>query len=291
MVTKPDKDLTQEEASQLAEQLKKELKAGAFKNIDIVKIKKIITGLSDTRGLLRRTFSESLGLIGNEALPGLIESLSSSPNVIRRRASAKALKLIGNPKALPTLISSLIEDKDPVVQGSCAGAIAIFGEEAVNYLMTVFDNTSTSPMQRGLATWALSYIGSKGAGNLKKAAQSDNPLIRTAAICALEDLISTDYDQEAIDLILEAVTDPISEVRREATRLIIYIKDKTLRKNLLIEKLNDDDIDVRKITIFTLIKLNDYGVIDNLKNQITKERNESMIDILNLAISKIKISN
>ena len=67
-----DTALSTEEAADLAAELKTQLKGGKKPEGDINLIKKLITGLGDKRGLLRRTFAESLGLIGKAALPELL---------------------------------------------------------------------------------------------------------------------------------------------------------------------------------------------------------------------------
>merc|ERR1712159_320980 len=97
-------------------------------------------GLSDKNGLVRRNNAEALAQVGKAALPELIKALLNSKNVIQRRAAAKTLKLIEDPTALPHLIKALTNDSDSVVQFSAAGAIAIFGEAAVNQLIVVLEN-------------------------------------------------------------------------------------------------------------------------------------------------------
>ena len=102
-------------------------------------IKFLIKGLSDENGLVRRSHAEALAQVGSEALPELIQALLNSKNVIQRRAAAKTLKLVEDPTALPHLIKALTNDSDSVVQFSAAGAIAIFGEAAVNHLIIVLE--------------------------------------------------------------------------------------------------------------------------------------------------------
>ena len=105
-----DTTLSEEEAANLAKELKAKLKKGAITEADQLLINKIIAGLSDKRGLLRRTFSASLGIIGNKTLPELQKVLLQSQNVTARRAAAKTLKLVGNPSALPSLQQAFQQD-------------------------------------------------------------------------------------------------------------------------------------------------------------------------------------
>ena len=103
-------------------------------------IKLLIKGLSDDNGLVRRSHAEAIAQIGSAALPELIKALLNSENVIQRRAAAKTLKLVEDPTAIPHLIKALTHDSDSVVQFSAAGAIAIFGEAAVNHLIIILEN-------------------------------------------------------------------------------------------------------------------------------------------------------
>ena len=282
-----DLDLCPEEALQLAQELKEQLLKGDLQIVEMEKINLMISGLGDNRGLIRRAFAESLGEIGTAALPSLIKALKGNQNVIVRRAAAKTIKLVGDPSSLPHLLEALLNDKDPVVQGSSAGAMAIFGEEAIDHLITVLKNPYSSPMQCGLATWALEFIGANAPIGLIKAARSQHPAVRTAAIGAFGDLIQENDDTEAKIILLQAIEDPIPEVRIEATRVILNIKDKDQIKQILIKKLDDNELLVRKNAILSLIKLRSKDSIIYLKKRLLIESEESVLKILKLAIKLI----
>ena len=145
--------LKKDEASRLAEELKLKLRLGSMLETSQEFIAILITGLNDERGLIRRTFVESLGLIGKPAVPSLRKALLHHPNVTVRRAAAKALRLTADPSALPDLLRALINDEDPVVQGSSVGAMAVFGESALQHLFKVLIDPSSTEMQCGLASW------------------------------------------------------------------------------------------------------------------------------------------
>ncbi len=283
----PSLDLSPEEASQLAQQLKDQILRGALQTKEQETINLMIAGLGDKNGLTRRAFSESLGIIGKTALPGLLNALRDNQNVTVRRAAAKTIKLVGDASALPYLLEALMNDQDPVVQGSSAGAMAIFGEDAVDHLLEVLRNPFSSSMQCGLASWALAFIGSNAPKGVKKAAQSKNPIIRTAAIGALEDLIKSSDDPESKSLLLKALKDPVPEVRVEATRLIINLNDGIKVEKLLLNKLNDNELIVRKNAVLALMKLKSKNSIQTLKSLLLKEVDSSMINIIQLAINLI----
>ena len=170
-------------------------------------IKLLIKGLNDENGLVRRSHAEALAQVGTAALPELINALLNSKNVIQRSAADKTLKLVGDPAALPHLIKALTNDSDSVVQFSAAGAIAIFGEAAVNHLIIILENQEYTEMQYGLAAWCLEFIGAKAPNAIKKAAKSKNSNVKSAAISALEEHIRQSQDQEAIQLVESAIHD------------------------------------------------------------------------------------
>ena len=90
--------LSEDEANDLAEELKKVLRSGQTPKSDEKNIQLMVAGLGDKRGLVRRTFAESLGVIGKAAVPALLKALKHESNVTLRRAAAKTLKLVGEPK-------------------------------------------------------------------------------------------------------------------------------------------------------------------------------------------------
>ena len=112
--------LSEEEAEQLAQELKLQLRQGERPAGDAEAIEKMVAGLGDRRGLLRLTFAESLGTVGSAAVPALCSAMCEHENVTVRRAAAKTLTLISDRRALPFLLKALLSDADPVVQGSAA---------------------------------------------------------------------------------------------------------------------------------------------------------------------------
>ena len=280
--------LTEEEASNLAEKIKSQLQMGIIPSKDSYSIELIIAGLGDRRGLIRRTFVEALGKIGNQAVPGLRDALLNHPDVTVRRASAKALKLTGDPSALPDLLQAVINDEDPVVQGSAIGAMAIYGEDAVKHLLKVLADPNNTALQCGLATWALSFIGAEAPNALRAAAQSTNVAIKAAAISALGDQIQALGDEIAKDLVVNALDDPAIEIRAAATSVLGKLNDPIWAQPHLINKLRDKDSCIRKNAALSLMKLNSKDSISELKKTFRVEKDKEVINILKLAISNLE---
>lgn len=279
--------LTEDEATTLANELTIKLKNGDRPEGNQEQIKQLIAGLADKRGLLRRTFSESLGLIGKKATPELRHALLNSQNVTVRRAAAKTLKLVGDPDALPDLLKALLTDADLVVQGSSAGAIAIFGEKGVQYLLPVLENPLSTSIQCGLAKWGLAFIGAEGAKSLKKAAKSKQSIVRASAIAALGDQIQSLNDDEAKSLVINALNDCSNEVQIEAINLIGILQEYDWDTRLITTKLDSDDIEIRKQAALALMKLNAKDQIESLKERLDIESNLNVISIINLTIKML----
>ena len=247
----------------------------------------MIKGLSDENGLIRRSHAEALAQVGTAALPELINVLLHSENVIQRRAAAKTLKLIEDPTALPHLIKALTNDSDSVVQFSAAGAIAIFGEAAVNHLIIVLESQEHTEMQYGLAAWCLEFIGAKAPNAIKNAAKSKNTNVKSAAISALEEHIRQSKDQEAIKLVETAFSDTSENVQIEAIKLVGKLYRIETLIPTLISKLKNKSPDIRKASILTIMQLNINEAINPLKELLKLEQDKNVRSIIKLAIKKI----
>ncbi len=262
------------------------LKRESESNQDNIKL--LVKGLGDRNGLVRRNYSEKLGNIGKAALPELINALLNSKNVIQRRAAAKTLKLVEDPTALPYLIKALTNDSDPVVQCSAAGAIAIFGEAAVNHLIIVLQNQKYTEMQYGLAAWCLAFIGADAPNAIKKAAKSKNTNVKSAAISALEEHIRKSKDQEAIELVKTALNDSAKNVEIEAIKLVGKLYKIESLIPILISKLKNKNPDIRIASVLSLMQLNIKQALKELKDLHKIEQNKNVEKIVELAINKIE---
>ena len=280
-----DSQLTEEEALQLADELSGKLSEGEIPRSDAESLKRMVAGLGDARGALRLTFAKSLGAVGDEALPILCKALRQHQNVIVRRASAKTLNLIGNKDALPYLLEAFLEDDDPVVLGSSAGAMATIGPDAMDSLLGILKNPDCTPFQVGLINLALSFIGSKAPEALLKAADSDVAEVRVAAISALGDQIQKSDDLRAKNRVFQALEDVSADVRAEAVTLIGKSCDAEDVETLLLNKLSDDDTQVRKNTALSLMKLDALGTIQQLKIAEQNEGDADVKAVLRVAIN------
>ena len=280
-----ESQLTEEEALQLADELSAKLSEGEIPRSDAESLNRMVAGLGDARGALRLTFAKSLGAIGDEALPILCKALRQHQNVIVRRASAKTLNLIGNKDALPYLLEAFLEDDDPVVLGSSAGAMATIGPDAMDSLLGILKNPDCTPFQVGLINLALSFIGAKAPEALLKAADSDVAEVRVAAISALGDQIQKSDNLRAQNRVFQALEDVSADVRAEAVTLIGKSCDAEDVETLLLKKLSDEDTQVRKNTALSLMKLDAIGSIQQLKIAEQKEDDPDVKAVIKVAIN------
>ena len=279
--------LNQEEATQLAEELKMQIRNGEIPADDSDSIERMVAGLGDPRGLMRLTFAESLGVVGKAAVPSLCRALSEHDSVTVRRAAAKTLTLIEDPRALPVLLKALLNDSDPVVQGSAVGAMASVGAEAIDGLLEVLINPDSTAMQLGLASWGLAFVGARAPEALRKAATSEHAEIRCAAIAALGDQIQSLDDTEARILVEQGLIDPDRDVRAEAATLLGKLHNPDWAAPLLEPMLADSEGQVRKNAALSLMKLQAKTSISALEERLSQEDQTDVQAIFNLAINQL----
>ena len=279
--------LSEAEASDLALHLKEKLKLGETIESDPDSISKMVAGLGDRRGLLRRSFSESLGSVGKVATPALCKAMLTSDQVTVRRAAAKTLTLIGDTDSLPDLLSAFRSDKDSVVQGSAMGAIAAMGEQAVEPILGIIENPQSTEMQIGLANWALTIVGDRAPQALHKATASENANVRKASIFALGSNIQTLDIEADKNLLVNALLDPYAEIRAEAVTLLGKLDDTETAGPLLVPLLSDADIWVRKNCALSLMKLRATSSIEALQERAKVEDDEVVLNVIKLAIAQL----
>ena len=283
--------LSQEEALDLANHLKKKLRAGLPIDADPDSISTMVAALGDPRGLLRRQISEGLGSIGEAAVPALCQAMRRSDQVTVRRAAAKTLALIADRNSLPDLLATFLTDTDSVVQGSSMGAMASMGEDSIGAILSIVENPESTEMQIGLANWALTLIGDRAPEVLRGAISSENSKVRKAAISALGSQIQSLNSQQDRDLLQQALHDTCAEIRSEAVILLGNLEDSEWALPLLSPALSDQDSWVRKNTALSLMKLGCSSSIPNLQTQLESESDSVVRKVLQLAVDRLQQSD
>ncbi|BEV36084.1 HEAT repeat domain-containing protein [Synechococcus sp. M16CYN] len=278
---------------ELAEALKSQLTMQKVPKSDQDSLRKMVAGLGDQRGAVRLTFAQSLGSIGEEAIPILCTALQSNPNVLIRRASAKTLNIIGSEKALPSLVKAFQNDNDPVVQGSSAGAMATIGIPAIESLLMMLTSKTCSAFQIGLINLALNFIASKTPEAFSQAFQSERPAIRIIAITALAEQVRSTKNKSARQFLIQALNDIDNEVRAEAAIVVgqsLEPEEDVAKK--LNQLLKDNSMQVRKNTALALMKMEAVNSVSHLNKAISSERNSNVKAVMKVAVNQLKnISN
>jgi bilin biosynthesis protein len=281
-----DPALIQAQNDALVAEVNEQITLGTFDISDRQILKQLVDGLGDTRGLVRLRFAETLGEIGEPATPFLVEALAHDLNVVVRRAAAKTLTLIADPEAVPNLLHSFLNDQDTVVKSSSAGALARTGVTAAPALLDILGSSSYPEDIKGLAAWALAFMGSEAAEYLYTALNSDSLDVRCAVIGALGRVAQERSDQKSCDLLVAALDDSEAMIRAEAATALAQITYLPSVSRLILA-IQDPDLDVRKAAINAIGKIGDRTCIAPL--QATLNDPQEVVRVLGrLAIAQIE---
>lgn len=276
----------QAENDQLVQRVNEQITLETFDSTDHNTLKRLVEGLGDTRGLVRLRFAETLGEIGEPATPFLVAALGNHANVVVRRAAAKTLTIISDPKAVPNLLNAFLHDEDTVVRSSSAGALARTGEAAVPALLDILASNEHSEDIKGHAAWALAFIGSEAADYLYKALNASSLDVRCAVIGAIGHVAQEQSDEKSCNLLISSLTDPEALIRTEAASALGQVNYPASVPHLILA-LQDTDLDVRKAAINSLGKIGDRTALEPLQT-LLNDPQEVVKILAKLAIAQIE---
>jgi bilin biosynthesis protein len=255
---------------------------------DETQLQQMIESLGDKRGITRLNFAEAIGAIGTPATPHLIQALKHHTNPVVRRAAAKTLTLIADPSAVPTLIHSLLNDPDTVVRTSVTGALARTGGASVPALLNIIADPNTPEDSKGLATWALAFIGPDAKSHIINAIHSPIPEVRTAVITTLGTIAQETRDPETIDLITQALDDDHPDTRSEATTALSNLQHQPALPKLLQLLLTHPHPETRKAAALALMKLGNQTALPHLQTAAHTETSAIVLPVIKLAIVQLQ---
>lgn len=279
--------LTQAQTDDLLQRVTEQIDLDAFDVNDSETLQLLVESLGDTRGMIRLRCAETLAEIGEITTPFLLDALANHANVVVRRAAAKTITLIADPRAVPHLIHSLLNDEDTVVKGSSVGALARIGEPSVKSLLDILASTDLPESTIGHAAWALAFIGAKAKEYLYQAIASDSPVVRGAVVGAIAKVAQEEPQDELFEILLKSLTDVDVDVRCEAAAALGNLAYKPAIPNL-IELLNHGDGETRRAAALSLMKVGDSAAIEPLKAALARESESAIQGVIKLAISQIK---
>lgn len=255
---------------------------------DATTLQQMIESLGDKRGITRLNFAEAIGAIGTPATPHLTQALTNHTNPVVRRAAAKTLTLIADPSAVPTLIHSLLNDPDTVVRTSVTGALARTGEASVPALLNIIAAPETPQDSKGLATWALAFIGSEAKSHIINAIHSPIPEVRTAVITTLGTIAQETREESTIALITQALDDPDPDTRSEATTALSNLQHQAALPKLLQLLQTHPHPETRKAAALALMKLGNQTALTTLQATLHTETSPIVLPVIRLAIVQLQ---
>ncbi len=279
--------LSQAETDALLEAVKEQISLDTFDINNQQLLKLMVESLGDTRGMVRLGFAQRLGEIGKPAIPFLLDALANHTNVVVRRAAAKTLTLIADPIAVPNLVYSLLHDQDTVVKGSSIGALARMGEASVPPLLSILASPDHPESTKGHAAWALAFIGAEAKDYLYQEIASDSPEVRAAVVGAIAKIAQENPEEQAFNVLVNALTDSSTNVRCEAAAVLGNLTYKPAIPHL-IELLHHTDWESRKSAALALMKIGDSIALDSLNTALSQESEGAVQTVIKLAISQIE---
>ncbi len=254
---------------------------------DTATLEALVESFSDPRGVVRLRIAETLGEIGQPAAPVLMAALAEHANPVVRRACAKTLTLIKDPRSVPTLVQALLKDEDTVVHGSAAGALAQIGGAAVPPLLAVLASPDYPETTKGHAAWALAFIGAEAKDAFYEVADSPVPEVRSAVIGAIAKIAQEDPEERAFELLIQALNDDIEDVRSEAAAVLGNLAYRPAVEPLL-GLLQHDSSETRKAAALALMKIGDPAALIPLKTALAQATGTALQPILDLAIGQLE---
>lgn len=271
----------------LLEVVSQQIELLTFDPEDTGLLNRLIESCGDQREEIQLRLVALFGEIGEDATPVLIAALSNHTNAIVRRVCAKALAKLGDADAIPVLIQALLKDPDPITQSSASGALARMGTPAIPGLLEVIASPSYPDAQKGQAAWALSCLGAEAAEELYGAAKSEIPDVRCAVIGAIAAISKPQTPPfHGIQLLLNALQDPVSAVRLEAASGLGKLSHYNATHDL-IPLLTDSDPEVRKTTALALGSLKDARALNPLED-LKMDPSDSVRSVVHWAIQQLQ---
>jgi HEAT repeat protein len=174
----------------------------------------LATALADKDPVVRYYASEALVGIGARAIPSLIEAFHSHRESDRDRA-ARVLWRIGAPAVEPLLAVLQERSATPEMRTASASALGMIGDpRAIKGLALLLRDERYFVRQR--AAQALGRIGEPAVDLLLEMSSSSTPATREAAVEALGSTAS----KRAVDRVIESLSDSNSNVRSAAVRAL-----------------------------------------------------------------------
>lgn len=185
------------------------------------------------------------------AAAAVADCLAAGPPVTDRRALVRALDVLGDRAAVPTLVDGL-GDPDPDVRRAAAAALATVGHpDALEPLLAAVRSESDAATRRAVARAARDVDPTTALDYFADLVRTDtDPAVRESVVRVLSETGGT----RAENLVVEAIDDPNPDVAREAISAVRWFADERPVGGLL-RRLADDDPAVRTAAADAFVEL------------------------------------
>ncbi|MEO0434941.1 MAG: HEAT repeat domain-containing protein [Cyanobacteria bacterium J06656_5] len=163
-------------------------------NRDDTTIPRLMSALDAEDTVYRRAAVKTLGAVGTDAVPAIVEALGSSDNVTVRGSCAKALAQVAlyyPEEPFPELglqgLKKSLNDPNPVVHIASAMALGEIGDAALEILVETLQTTDNVALAVSIANALASVGGDQAVEVLTKLSEDDSVdgYVKETAISAL----------------------------------------------------------------------------------------------------------
>lgn len=166
-------------------------------NRDDTTIPKLMAALDAEDTVYRRAAVKTLGAVGADAVPAIVEALGSSENVTVRGSCAKALAQVAlnfPNETFPEVglegLKKSLNDPNPVVHIASAMALGEIGDDALDILLETLQTTDNLALSVSIVN-ALASVGGEKAGEVLKQLSEDESVdgyVKETAVSAISRL-------------------------------------------------------------------------------------------------------
>ena len=163
-------------------------------NRDDTTISRLMSALDAEDTVYRRAAVKTLGAVGTDAVPAIVEALANSDNVTVRGSCAKALAQVAlnyPNEPFPELglqgLKQSLNDPNPVVHIASAMALGEIGDAALDILLETLQTTENLALSVSIVNALASVGGEKAAAVLQKLAEDESVegYVKETAVSAL----------------------------------------------------------------------------------------------------------